>query len=65
MSERWPWMNLLNLNFGYHSVHHDRPATPVVPPAGSAPADVCGERPAGAAVQGIMALLSYQSPEAY
>lgn len=28
ISERWPWMNLLNLNFGYHSVHHDRPATP-------------------------------------
>lgn len=28
ISQRWPWLNLLNLNFGYHSVHHDRPATP-------------------------------------
>lgn len=28
ISQRWPWMNLFNLNFGYHSVHHDRPRTP-------------------------------------
>lgn len=27
-STRWPWLNLLNLNFGYHNAHHDRPATP-------------------------------------
>ncbi len=28
ISERWPWLNLLNLNFGYHNAHHDRPTTP-------------------------------------
>ncbi|MES1990904.1 MAG: fatty acid desaturase [Pseudomonadota bacterium] len=28
ISERWPWLNLLNLNFGYHSVHHDSPMVP-------------------------------------
>ncbi len=28
ISERWPILNLLNLNFGYHTAHHDRPATP-------------------------------------
>lgn len=28
ISERWPWLNLLNLNFGYHSAHHDQPSTP-------------------------------------
>lgn len=28
ISERWPWLNLLNLNFGYHSVHHDLPNVP-------------------------------------
>ena len=28
ISERWPWLNLLNLNFGYHTAHHDCPATP-------------------------------------
>lgn len=28
ISTRWPWLNLLNLNFGYHNAHHDRPATP-------------------------------------
>jgi fatty acid desaturase len=28
ISERWPWLNLLNLNFGYHSAHHDRPSAP-------------------------------------
>lgn len=28
ISTRWPWLNLLNLNFGYHTAHHDRPGTP-------------------------------------
>lgn len=28
VSVRWPWLNLLNLNFGYHSVHHDTPNVP-------------------------------------
>ena len=28
ISERWPLLNLLNLNFGYHSAHHDNPHTP-------------------------------------
>lgn len=28
ISERWSWLNLLNLNFGYHSAHHDSPSTP-------------------------------------
>ena len=28
ISERWPLLNLLNLNFGYHNAHHDRPGTP-------------------------------------
>ena len=28
ISERWPWLNLLNLNFGYHTVHHEKPHTP-------------------------------------
>jgi fatty acid desaturase len=28
ISRRWPWLNLLNLNFGYHSAHHDSPSTP-------------------------------------
>lgn len=28
VSERWPWLNLLNLNFGYHNAHH---ASPIVP----------------------------------
>lgn len=28
ISERWPLLNLLNLNFGYHTAHHDCPATP-------------------------------------
>ncbi len=25
LSQRWPWLNLLVLNFCYHNVHHDRP----------------------------------------
>ncbi|SER09197.1 Fatty acid desaturase [Nitrosomonas sp. Nm51] len=28
ISERWPILNLLNLNFGYHTAHHYRPAEP-------------------------------------
>ena len=24
ISEKWPWLNLLNLNFGYHTAHHAR-----------------------------------------
>ena len=28
ISTRWPLLNLLNLNFGYHNAHHDQPATP-------------------------------------
>ncbi|SFQ16655.1 Fatty acid desaturase [Nitrosomonas cryotolerans] len=28
ISERWPVLNLLNLNFGYHNAHHYRPAEP-------------------------------------
>lgn len=28
ISERWPWLNLLNLNFGYHTAHHDQPGAP-------------------------------------
>lgn len=28
ISERWPWLNLFNLNFGYHSAHHDKPSVP-------------------------------------
>ncbi|WP_293323404.1 fatty acid desaturase [Parvibaculum sp.] len=28
ISVRHPWLNLLNLNFGYHSVHHDGPTIP-------------------------------------
>lgn len=28
ISTRWPWLNLLNLNFGYHTAHHDLPSTP-------------------------------------
>ncbi len=26
ISERWPWLNLLILNFGYHNAHHERPS---------------------------------------
>jgi fatty acid desaturase len=26
ISERWPWLNLLTLNFGYHNAHHERPS---------------------------------------
>jgi fatty acid desaturase len=28
ISVRWPWLNLLTLNFGYHNAHHERPQTP-------------------------------------
>jgi len=28
ISTRWPWLNLLNLNFGYHTAHHERAGTP-------------------------------------
>ena len=27
-SLRWPWLNLLLLNFPYHNAHHDRPTAP-------------------------------------
>lgn len=25
LSERWPWLNLLVLNFAYHNAHHEKP----------------------------------------
>jgi fatty acid desaturase len=25
---RWPWLNFLTLNFGYHNAHHERPSVP-------------------------------------
>lgn len=28
VSRRFRWLNLYNLNFGYHNAHHDKPATP-------------------------------------
>lgn len=28
VSTRWPWLNLFNLNFGYHVAHHERAAAP-------------------------------------
>ena len=28
ISRRWPVLNLLNLNFGYHTAHHERPSVP-------------------------------------
>lgn len=28
VSKRWPWLNLYNLNFGFHNAHHDKPAAP-------------------------------------
>lgn len=28
ISTRWPWLNLLTLNFGYHNAHHQRAGTP-------------------------------------
>lgn len=28
ISTRFPWLNLLNLNFGYHTAHHEQAATP-------------------------------------
>jgi fatty acid desaturase len=28
VSVRWPWLNLLTLNFGYHNAHHQRAALP-------------------------------------
>ncbi|MFZ5755573.1 MAG: fatty acid desaturase family protein [Pseudomonadota bacterium] len=27
-SAKYPWLNLLTLNFGYHNVHHDKPVQP-------------------------------------
>ncbi len=28
ISQRFPWLNLLTLNFGYHNAHHRRPSVP-------------------------------------
>lgn len=28
VSEKYPWLNLLVLNFGYHNAHHEKPVTP-------------------------------------
>jgi fatty acid desaturase len=28
VSAKWPWLNLLTLNFGYHNAHHERAAAP-------------------------------------
>jgi fatty acid desaturase len=28
ISRRWPWLNLLVLNFGYHNAHHQRASVP-------------------------------------
>ena len=28
VSVRWPWLNRLTLNFGYHNAHHERAAVP-------------------------------------
>lgn len=28
VSLRWPWLNLLLLNFAYHNAHHERPVVP-------------------------------------
>jgi fatty acid desaturase len=28
VSQRFPWLNLYNLNFGFHNAHHDKPTTP-------------------------------------
>lgn len=28
VSLRWPWLNLLLLNFSYHNAHHERPTAP-------------------------------------
>ena len=28
VSTRWPWLNLFNLNFGYHTAHHERASAP-------------------------------------
>jgi fatty acid desaturase len=28
ISTRWPWLNLLTLNFGYHNAHHQRASVP-------------------------------------
>jgi fatty acid desaturase len=28
ISRRWPWLNLLALNFSYHNAHHTRPVAP-------------------------------------
>jgi len=28
ISARWPWLNLLALNFSYHNAHHSRPVEP-------------------------------------
>ncbi len=28
VSVRWPWLNVLTLNFGYHNAHHERASAP-------------------------------------
>jgi fatty acid desaturase len=28
LAQRWPWLNLLTLNFSYHNAHHARPGEP-------------------------------------
>jgi fatty acid desaturase len=28
VSTRWPWLNLLLLNFAFHNAHHERPVEP-------------------------------------
>ncbi|MEK1939505.1 MAG: fatty acid desaturase [Pseudomonas sp.] len=28
LSRRWPWLNVLVLNFGFHNAHHAKPTTP-------------------------------------
>jgi fatty acid desaturase len=28
ISDRFPWLNMLTLNFGYHNAHHQRPSLP-------------------------------------
>ncbi len=47
LSRRWPWLNLLVLNFPYHNAHHTRPGSGLVPPAGAASVALRWARPAG------------------